>query len=68
MFMMAVNHDTGDCRESSNYDSFSKQLGEFMGFESRCFTGRVVGGMFIHTNICYKNQCRNGGIDVVHGD
>jgi Leishmanolysin len=68
MFMMTVNHDTGDCKESSNYDGFSKQLGEFMGFESRCFTGRVVGGMFIYTNMCYKNQCRNVDIDIVHGD
>ena len=67
-FFTGTDFNVHDCRVLENRDSDSDALGEFFGFKSRCFAGKLAANGYYQGNMCYKATCSKGAINLVIGN
>ena len=56
-FYTGTDFNAHDCRITSNVNSYSSDLGEVFGANSRCFEGSMDVNGINHGNMCYQATC-----------
>lgn len=61
-FFTNARFERDDCRVSKNNDTQTENLGEYLGFGSRCFTGQLKAPDRTHGNMCFKASCQGSNV------